>query len=406
MTSHEPRAVGSVPDFVEAVRLENPTGEVLLLVDQAVTRGEVAGEIRSALADRLAGEVAVGGDTDVDVVVTTAEAVPPGGVVVGVGGGAVMDRAKLVALLAGQHGVEKRLTVPQRCGFLMLPPAVRRSVGLALVPTTVGTGSEASRTACVRTGRIKKIVYGDALRCDVAAIVPAATRTLPHDLVMEGALEALIRVSSYYVGHDQPRHREDTLAEDLAADLVATATTYLRGPASEAAQEARRRLAWLSNRTHQDTMLAGLVPFADKSWPLANELSTRGGIRKLTALALVVPSLWRRIAVDGGAWGSPARLQRWWEVVGHHAPEPLPTVPADGLEALMDLWGIRRPTVPLDPTVVASATAEAWGRGLPMLRGLTEADLCWIYEDALRGRAHGFPVHSEGGEMSAALQRG
>jgi alcohol dehydrogenase class IV len=92
--------------------------------------------------------------------------------VLAVGGGSAMDMAKLLTGFAG-------ITDPAK-----LHEAIRsgdriahREPGLVLVPTTSGSGSEATHFAVVYIGDDKYSVSGDPLRPDAVILDPALTRS-------------------------------------------------------------------------------------------------------------------------------------------------------------------------------------------------------------------------------------
>src|SRR5699024_2437524 len=145
-----------------------------------------------------------------------------------------------------------------------------------------------------------------------------------------------------------------------------------------------------SSRTHRDELHAGLAPYSDTCWPLANELSMTAGIRKLTALALITPALWRRVADGEVVWGSAERLARLWHVIRDAAPIPLEDSAHEGLYTLMDAWSVDTTAPDVDPLAIAERAAHAWGRGLPMLKGLTAEELSPVYADAIRTRDSSF----------------
>jgi hypothetical protein len=129
-------------------------------------------------------------------------------------------------------------------------------------------------------------------------------------------------------------------------------------------------------------MHEGLAPFSDKCWPLANELSMAAGCRKLTALAVVAPVLWRRVSAGGACWGSATRLARIWSAVRSVRPE-LDEDPAVGFVGLLDAWGIDRTISRPDADILAQDTAKAWALGLPMLHGVTPEELRSVFDEAL-----------------------
>ncbi|MFJ9556027.1 phosphonoacetaldehyde reductase [Nocardiopsis sp. NPDC101807] len=86
--------------------------------------------------------------------------------VVAVGGGSAMDMAKMLCAFEDvpPHEIEDRV----RSG----EPVDRRRMGLALVPTTAGSGSEATHFAVLYVGDAKFSVSGRALLPDAVAIDP------------------------------------------------------------------------------------------------------------------------------------------------------------------------------------------------------------------------------------------
>lgn len=86
--------------------------------------------------------------------------------VVAVGGGTAMDLAKLLVAYAGLPAEELAATI--RRG----EPITSRRVGLVLVPTTSGSGSEATHFAVVYVGVDKFSIAGPALHADAVVLDP------------------------------------------------------------------------------------------------------------------------------------------------------------------------------------------------------------------------------------------
>ncbi|WP_213456295.1 daptide-type RiPP biosynthesis dehydogenase [Rhizomonospora bruguierae] len=313
---------------------------------------------------------------------------------IAVGGGRVIDRAKLLTLLSADAHAEKRLSTAHRCGFIVLPGGTRRRGALAVVPTTLGTGAEVSRSACIQVHGRKRLVFGDGLRPDSAVHTPAATDTLPDDLVAEGVLEALLRLASCYVGSLTDLPRQDALVREHAQRLVELGDRVLaaRVAGRRTPGEVRTDAARISAESHSDAVLAGRDPFCDITWPLANELSMAAGSRKLTALAAITPPVWRRISAGDRRLGCARRLAGLWAVLRAASAGAVADDPASGLRALMDRWRISRalpasPNRTVDPgdtaTRLADSAVHAWGAGLPMLRGLSVTETSELYSEAL-----------------------
>ena len=111
---------------------------------------------------------------------------------VGIGGGSVLDVAKLLAAFA-----ESEQTVEQTFGIGLL--AGRRS-HLVCLPSTAGTGSEVSPNAILldETARLKKGVISPYLVPDATFIDPLLTRTVPSAVTAATGLDTLTHCIEAY----------------------------------------------------------------------------------------------------------------------------------------------------------------------------------------------------------------
>lgn len=377
------------------VRQLPPSGRTHLLVDAAVGAAPIVRHVRQVLDDHgiTVNQHVVDRPASLDEVRQESAAIGDDAVIA-VGGGRVIDRAKLLTLFSADAHAEKRLSTTHRCGFIALPSGARRRAPLAVVPTTLGTGAEVSRSACIQVHGRKRLVYGDGLRPDSAVHTPAATDTLPDDLVAEGILEALLRLAGCYVGSLTDLPRQDALVHQYAQRLVQLGDLVLAARIAKirTSGEVRAEAARISGESHSDAVLAGREPFCDATWPLANELSMAVGSRKLTALAAITPPVWQRISAGDRRLGCARRLRALWAVMRAASTAAMAADPASGLCTLMDRWRINRALPPdpdraMDPGDLAARLAEsashAWGAGLPMLRGLSVTETSELYFEAL-----------------------
>jgi alcohol dehydrogenase class IV len=90
--------------------------------------------------------------------------------ILGVGGGSVMDMAKLLCAYPSDLAHDALLERIDSGS-----PLGERTVGLGLAPTTSGSGSEATHFAVVYIGEAKYSVAGPVLRADTVALDPAFT---------------------------------------------------------------------------------------------------------------------------------------------------------------------------------------------------------------------------------------
>jgi len=112
--------------------------------------------------------------------------------VVGIGGGSVLDVAKLVAAL-----LDSDQNVHDVFGIGKL---TKRTYYLACLPTTSGTGSEVSPNAILldETNHLKKGVVSPWLVPDAAYVDPMLTRTVPPDVTGATGLDALTHCIEAY----------------------------------------------------------------------------------------------------------------------------------------------------------------------------------------------------------------
>lgn len=116
--------------------------------------------------------------------------------VVGLGGGAALDVAKAVALLAVHEGTifEYAWDHPQR------RPITNPLPHFVALPTTSGTGSEVGRSAVISddTTHVKKIVFAPALLAKAVFADPELTLDLPPKITAATGIDALTHnIESY-----------------------------------------------------------------------------------------------------------------------------------------------------------------------------------------------------------------
>ena len=111
----------------------------------------------------------------------------------GLGGGSSLDSAKMVATLAVNPG-----SVLDYVGMDVVP---KKGAPLILVPTTAGTGSEATRVTVLtdESDNTKKVVYSDYLLPDLAILDPELTRSMPPSVTADTGLDALVHAIETYV---------------------------------------------------------------------------------------------------------------------------------------------------------------------------------------------------------------
>lgn len=119
------------------------------------------------------------------------------GIVVGIGGGSVLDTSKAVALMLGNEGSVRKYLMDERV-FGMFE---KRGVYSVCVPTTAGTGSEATPCSVIKNleAKIKPNMLHQFLLADLAVLDPELLLSLPKPLVASTGFDALTHAVESYV---------------------------------------------------------------------------------------------------------------------------------------------------------------------------------------------------------------
>jgi len=164
--------------------------EVLLVTDQNLTKMGVAGKIEEALVTEGL-DLNVFSDVEAEPRLEVAEKVAEAvrrkryDIVVGMGGGSVLDMAKVASIAA---------TNPRTMRCYIGADLVREpGLPKVLIPTTAGTGSEVTDVAVMTLAEdeTKTAIFSPYMLADVAIIDPSLTYTLPPRLTASTGLDAL-----------------------------------------------------------------------------------------------------------------------------------------------------------------------------------------------------------------------
>jgi alcohol dehydrogenase len=156
-------------------------------------------------------------------------------VVIGLGGGSVMDATKVAALVARHRRAAR--------DFVGIGKAGGRGIPTVLIPTTAGTGSEATFVAILTdsaTGN-KTGVVDPSILADIAVLDPALTDGLPAQVTAAAGMDALVHA--------------------IEASIAKVATPLAHALAMEAARHIGRSLETVcrdpGNREARDGMAIG-----------------------------------------------------------------------------------------------------------------------------------------------------
>jgi alcohol dehydrogenase len=193
-------------------------GELVIIADQGVDATGYIARVVAALGPRAVTiHVVPWGEPTLDSVDAAAEVVRAANepVVIGVGGGSALDIAKQAAVVStGDGGIEP---------YLLCATALPGRRPIVAIPTTSGTGAEATRTCIVadRAGR-KLWTWGDEMLPDVVVLDPTAAATMPHAVTVGTGLDAFVHAIEACSGQ-----RRNSIASAAAQRALALVLAHL-----------------------------------------------------------------------------------------------------------------------------------------------------------------------------------
>ena len=237
-----------------------PDGPCLFVTDEGVRRLGLADPFCEALQDsgRL---VTVFDRVEADPSKTTLlAAVRTGQIagarsVVGFGGGSPMDVAKLAAYLLGSGDELDDIWGVDAAKGERLP--------LVLVPTTAGTGSEATPISVITCeDGVKLAVNARPLTADWALLDPELTIGLPAPVTAATGIDAIVHAIEAYTSARLKNPLSDALAREALALLTANLLTACRQPEDRKARSAMLLGAHLAGIAFSNAPVGGVHALA------------------------------------------------------------------------------------------------------------------------------------------------
>jgi alcohol dehydrogenase class IV len=291
--------------------------------------------------------------------------------VVGLGGGSAMDVAKLVAALAdGRQRIEDVIGTDLVSG---------RTLWLACIPTTAGTGSEVTPIAILadEAEDLKKGVVSAHLVPDAAYLDPALTVSMPAAVTAATGLDALTHCIEAYANRFA-HPLVDTYALAGIALIAANIERACTDGGDLSARSAMMRASLYGGLCLGPVNTAAVHALA---YPLGGEFHIAHGV----ANALLLPHVLRfNIAAAPKRYAEIARALGA-DCTGDDAADALAGVErvialadACGIQRRLSDFGIARDAIPRMATAAMTVTRLLERNPRP----LTEADTRAIYEAA------------------------
>jgi len=200
------------------------------------------------------------------------------GSVVGFGGGSPMDVAKLAAYLLGSGDDLDSIWGVGLAKGGRLP--------LVLVPTTAGTGSEATPVTIITVGGSEKRgVSSAALVADSAVLDPELTVGLPRGVTAATGIDAMVHAIEAYTS----AHKKNPLSDLMAREALRLLSANLQGACDEPGDlEAREKMllgAHLAGVAFSNAPVAGVHALA---YPLGGHFHVPHGLSNALMLVHVL----------------------------------------------------------------------------------------------------------------------
>lgn len=239
--------------------------------------------------------------------------------VVAIGGGSPIDAAKAMSVLATNDGA-----LAQYAGYHLIP---KRGLPMVAVPTTSGTGSEATRVAVItdEQRQVKMMLLDNALLPDAAIVDYRLAMTMPAELTAYVGVDTLTHGLEAYVSA-----KANAMSDPLAISCMSLVNQHLLSafnhPDDEIAREGMAVAACHGGMAFSNSsvcLVHGMSRPLGAVYHLAHGLSN----------AVLLPSITR--------YSLPGRLQRYASVArlfGVASPDAPDHVAAEALvEALESL---------------------------------------------------------------------
>jgi alcohol dehydrogenase class IV len=247
------------PDQATTLAEKLPPGPCLLVTDADLIRLRLGDSYQEAIGrDReLVVFDAVEADPSKATLLAATEAGRAGGVasVVGFGGGSPMDVAKLSAYLLGSGDDLDRIWGVNIAQGQRLP--------LALVPTTAGTGSEATPISVITCeGGVKLAVNSPPLIADWAVLDAELTLGLPSHVTAATGIDAIVHAVEAYTSARLKNPLSDALAREALRLLTTNLLTAIEEPRNLEARSAMLLGAHLAGLAFSNAPVAGVHALA------------------------------------------------------------------------------------------------------------------------------------------------
>lgn len=298
-------------------------------------------------------------------------------VIIGVGGGSILDVAKMSSALTTNPGKTR--------DYFGKGKVANRGLPTIMIPTTSGTGSEVTKHAIFldQENNVKKAVASDALLPNVAIVDPMLTVSSPRKVTSASGFDAWLHAAEPFLSKNA-----NPITDALSLEAVRITTKYLGVAWSDPNDlEARYQMSLGSLMAGMVLNNAGTSLVHALAYPIGGEYHAVHGI----SLSVLLVSCFKAIAASKGP-----RLIQLAEAMGENM-EGLSV--REGVEVALDAMAYFMKSVELpicladveitDRTAVSRWAQAGWNERRLLgrcARDLTVDDIAAIYEDSFEAR--------------------
>lgn len=211
-------------------------------------------------------------------------------VIIALGGGSVMDAAKVMAAAYYYDGDPWDMIFHGQAD-VHIP---QQALPLITVPTLAATGSEMNMGAVISNDetKIKSFIQNELLYPKAAIVDPELTLTVPKDQTAYGVCDIIVHVTEGYFNGPGNTPIQDSFAEGV----IRTAIKYGKTAVEDGSNlEAREQLQWASILALNGWVNSG-IDFVAPVHMIEHSISAYHNITHAAGLSIVNPA-WMRFAV-------------------------------------------------------------------------------------------------------------
>lgn len=300
-------------------------------------------------------------------------------VILGVGGGSVMDCCKAISLAARYDG-DVWADFWARPGIIDFKP-----LPLGVIVTVAGTGSECNGGAVITNEDLKVKTGRDYPQCNpkFALLDPEYTYSVPEFQMVSGGFDTLSHIMEIYFSEPDEDNVSDDIAEALMKNVIRNLRAAVAGPKD---YTARSNLMW--DATMAENRIIKLGKKTDfECHQMEHQLGAYTDCNHGAGLAVLHPVYYRHIYRSGIAkfkkfavnvWGIPADGKSDEEIAGAGVEALADFIKEIGMPATLQELGI-------DETVDLKEIADSCAVVPSSYKKMTHEEILEIFQECAGG---------------------